>query len=104
VRGARSKYGARRVEIDGHTFHSKAEARRYLELKALRERGQISDLRLQPRFPIKLNGVLVCHYIADFAYIENDEKIIEDVKGFKTDVYRLKKKMMAACGFSIRET
>jgi hypothetical protein len=51
------------------------------------------------RFPIRVNGVVVCRYVADFVYIENGAQIVEDVKSAHTKtlaVYRLKKKLMAA--------
>lgn len=102
-----SKYGAVRTEVDGVTFASKKEARRYSELKLLERAGTVRDLKLQPRFPLEVAGVKVADYVGDFSYIEDDEVpefVVEDVKGMKTDVYRLKAKMFAAqYGFPIRE-
>jgi dsDNA-binding SOS-regulon protein len=63
-----SKYGAVRTEVDGISFASKKEARRYSELKLLERAGEIADLQLQPRFPLTVNGVRVCTYVADFQY------------------------------------
>lgn len=89
------KYGAKQTEVDGHIFPSKAEAKRYIELKLLERAGQISNLRLQPKYEIlpKFKSNQAIHYIGDFEYIENGKKVVEDVKGVKTAVYRLKKKM-----------
>jgi hypothetical protein len=109
--GRRSKYGAIRTEVDGMTFASKAEARRWSELKILRASGLIfGDLELQPELPIcvvRPDGeiVKVAVYRGDFRYEAPDgTDVVEDVKGFKTPVYRLKKKLVEAqYGIVIRE-
>lgn len=91
--------------VDGRTFDSKKEAARYLELKKLQVSGVISGLRLQVRFPIKVNGQKVCTYVADFAYIRDGKRTIEDVKGQLTAVYKMKRRLMAAVhGIEILET
>ena len=95
------KYNAVRTEVDGVMFASKAEARRYSELKLLLKSGAISELELQPKFPLTVKGVKIATYIADFQYQElerssgksNRKLIVEDVKGVKTPAYRLKKKL-----------
>src|SRR5690606_20173910 len=66
--------------------------------------GEISNLRLQVKFPILINGVKVCTYIADFGYIDlrktdvfgSAVEVVEDAKGFETETFRLKKKLMKA--------
>ena len=92
----RHKYGAVRTVVDNITFASKAEARRYQELKILQQSGFISGLTLQPTYALRVNGLVVCTYKADFAYVEAKKSIVEDVKGYKTPVYRLKKKLFEA--------
>lgn len=94
----RSKYGARKTEVDGITFDSRAEARRYGELKMLEQSAIIKDLELQPRYPLYVNGIKVCTYVADFHYYdcEKGQWVIEDKKGFKTPVYKLKLKFFRA--------
>lgn len=92
----RHKYGAVAVEIDGHRFSSKAEGRRYAQLVLLQKLGEISGLELQPRFPIVIDGKLCATYVADFAYFTQGERVVEDVKGMITPVYRLKKKLVEA--------
>jgi hypothetical protein len=91
----RSKYGAVKVQVDGIKFDSKAEARRYGELKIMEERGMIRDLRIHPRFPLEVEGYLVCTYIGDFAYREpgTPYEVVEDVKGMETDVFGIKAKL-----------
>ena len=91
-----TKYKAIRTQVDGITFASKKEAMRYKELKFLREQKRISDLVLQPKFPIQVNGKKICTYIADFIYNEDGIQVVEDVKGVKTSVYRIKKKLTEA--------
>lgn len=104
---ARAKYGNKKVTVDGHTFDSKKEAGRYLELRLLEKSGLISDLKCQEEYRIDINGVHVCSYFADFTYIdkERQEKVVEDAKGVRTPSYRLKAKLMRAVhGVRIRET
>lgn len=91
-----SKYRAVPVAIDGFRFHSQKEAGRYLELKLLQQVGRIAGLEMQVKYRLDINGSHICDYIADFRYTEEGETIVEDVKGFYTPVYRLKKKLMKA--------
>ncbi len=97
----RSKYGAVRTTVDGIVFASKSEARRYGELKLLLKAGEIEDLELQPRFPLIVHfwdeHERIGEYRGDFAYYDRvGERIVEDVKGFKTPLYRWKKKHVEA--------
>lgn len=91
-----SKFRAKPTITDGIRFASKAESRRYSELKALERAGVISFLELQPRFPLIVNGQHVCTYIGDFRFMENGKSVTEDVKGHRTDEYRLKRKLLLA--------
>jgi hypothetical protein len=94
----RSKFNNRKTIVDGITFDSRLEADRYKDLVAMEEAGYIHNLELQPEYELipknKHNRKTI--YKADFRYF--DEKlgkvIVEDVKGFKTDVYKIKKKML----------
>lgn len=94
------KYRAIKTTVDGITFASKAEAKRYSELKLMQRAGAIINLKLQPKFRLQTgytNGagtkIRPIDYVADFMYEENGKVIIEDVKGMKTPVYNLKKKI-----------
>src|SRR5438128_101973 len=78
----RSKYGNKRTEVGDLKFDSKKEATRYKHLKILEDSGYIKDLRLQVPYPILVNTVKICDYIADFVYYENGMLIVEDAKGF----------------------
>lgn len=95
---ARSKFRAIKTEVDGITFDSKKEAERYAMLRLRELAGEIQDLKLQPRFPLVVNGVKVCTYVADFEYAERGARVVEDVKsaGTKTRAYRIKRKLLAA--------
>jgi hypothetical protein len=94
--GGRNKYGNRRTEVDGISFASAKEARRYSELKLLERAGKIKGLHLQPRFPLRVNEVTVTTYVADFIFDRDGETVVEDVKGVRTPTYKLKKKLMKA--------
>jgi hypothetical protein len=92
-----AKYHNKKTVIDGITFDSKREAARYVELKLLQQAGEIQDLLLQPSFDLRVDGgKVIGRYFADFKYRAGNRVIIEDVKGVKTDVYRLKKKIVEA--------
>lgn len=94
----KTKYGAVRTVVDGINFASKKEAKHYQLLKKQVELGHISDLQLQPswEFPIKTEKGRGYRYIADFSYYDKAtcSSVILDVKGKKTDTYKLKKGMM----------
>src|SRR5581483_870062 len=91
-----NKYFNKFTLIQGIKFASKAEARRYDELRNLERAKIISGLTLQPKFPLIVNGTKVCTYIGDFAYTENGKFVCEDVKGLKTAVYNIKRKLLLA--------
>lgn len=104
------KYRNQPVEVDGFAFASKKEARRYGELRALERAGQLSDLKLQPAFPLDVNGHPVCRYVADFSYRQpagSERLVVEDVKSpitRKNPAYRIKNKLFKALkGFEITE-
>lgn len=113
------RYKSKKVTIDGITFDSETEGKRYRNLKLL-ERGKlILDLKLQPVFPLVIDGrpVLIksgrykngrkCKYTADFTYwdVEKKKQIVEEVKGYPTDVYKLRKAVVEAIyGIDILET
>jgi len=102
--GRRTKFNSVPTVVDGLRFDSKREARRYTELVL---QPSFGNLRTQTRWPIVVNGALVCHYVSDFDYVlPSGEVVVEDVKSepTKTPIYRLKKKLMLACyGIQITE-
>ncbi len=102
----RPKYGNRKTVVDGITFDSQAEARRWSLLNLLQKGGQIKKLERQVKYLLAVEGVKIADYVADFRYIDikRQAEVVEDVKGVKTPVYRLKKKLMKAIyGIDIAE-
>ena len=106
------KYRSKSIEIDGIKFASKMEGARYSKLKEMERENKISDLELQPSFVLqesftrdkkKYRPIV---YVADFKYKMGDKIIVEDVKGFKTPAYKLKKKLLLYKydGFEFKET
>lgn len=108
----RSKFNAKKTTVDGFTFDSKREAARYGELKLLERAGKIRDLQRQVRVelvpPFNCNGQHFrgIYYVVDFTYTDADGNIVwEDVKGMKTSVYLIKRKLVAyRYGKIIKET
>ncbi len=92
------KYGNVKTAVDGILFDSKREAHRYYELKLMEKAGEITHLKLQPQFKCEINNVKICTYKADFEYhrLADNAWVVEDVKGMKTPVYNLKKRLVKA--------
>jgi hypothetical protein len=113
----KSKYGSRKVTVDGVTYDSVKEYRRFKELSLLERAGTIQNLQRQVKYvliPAQREycddiytrgrnkgcfkpGKLIereCSYIADFVYIQNGEIVVEDTKGFRTKDYIIKRKLM----------
>lgn len=95
-----NKYGARKVQLDGYTFDSAAEAKRYQDLCLLERAGEIRKLVVHPSYELqrsfKMDGVryAAIRYEADFEYKDSSgQLVIEDVKGIETPVFKIKKKM-----------
>lgn len=117
------KYRNIRTQVDGITFDSQKEARRFIELKFLLQAGRIRNLKLQPQFTLQESYVTpegervrALRYVADFSYerpTEPDQngyihwvKVVEDVKSqaTRTEKYKIKKKLMLEClGIAIEE-
>lgn len=101
-----SKYHAKPEIVDGIRFASKKEALHYRVLKYRKLNGEIERLELQPKFRLEVNGMLVCCYVADFRYwdVKLGATLVVDVKGIRTPVYIIKRKLMLAVhGITITE-
>ena len=108
-----TKYNNKKITVDGQIFDSKKEANRYKELRLLEKEGAIKDLRMQVKFTLipaqrdEATGKVVereCSYKADFVYEEDGKTVVEDVKGFRTKEYVIKRKLMLwRYGIRIRE-
>lgn len=96
-----SKYYNKKVIYDGIMFDSIKEKNRYIELKLMERAGLIKNLKLQyefelqPAFTLKNKKIRKISYIADFYYFDNklNDYVVEDTKGMRTEVYKIKKKM-----------
>jgi hypothetical protein len=81
-------------------FASTGEAKRYRELRLEQECGLISGLTVQPKFPVEINGILICTYKGDYGYLRDGVQVYEDVKGKGKDSltreFKLKKKLVEA--------
>lgn len=107
----KSKHGNQKITIDGQTFDSKREYNRYCQLKMMESKGLISKLERQVKYDlapsVKINGKTkpALRYFADFVYLENGQKVVEDAKGHQTDVYKIKRHLMKAfLSIDIKET
>lgn len=112
-----NKYRNKKVTIDGITFDSLKEARRYEQLKMREKAGEIGLLKTQVKYVLipeqrewtneiytkgrnkgkfKKGKIIEreCSYIADFVYLENGKLVVEDTKGFRTKDYIIKRKLM----------
>lgn len=99
--------GAQKINTPDGKFDSKAEYERWCDLKLLQLGGKIFNLRRQVAYPIEINGIHVCVWIADYVYtdFETGREISEDLKGMATDVFKLKRKLVEAYyGFKILVT
>ena len=108
----KTKYHSKKITVNGETFDSKKEYRRYQELKLLEQAGEVRNIQRQvkfvlipaqrepdtigPRGGVRPGKVIEkeVSYIADFVYTEAGKTVVEDTKGFKTKDYILKRKMM----------
>lgn len=110
----KSKYGNKRVTRHGIKFDSKREADRYTILLARQRNGDITNLERQVKIPLigKAGPILTptgrqAHYIADFSYVDwsiGGVKVIEDAKGYPTEVFKLKRAILKAQNIDITET
>lgn len=91
-----TKYNNRRIETEDGWFDSIKEHRRWCELKLLERAGKIKNLERQVEFELipAISGLRKIIYRADFVYTENGKRVVEDVKGFRDRVYKLKCRLM----------
>ena len=93
------KYRNKKTQVDMYVFDSVLEARRYKQLALLEKAGEISNLKLQVPFLLqesfRKNGKTYrkIEYLADFVYEEKGQTVVEDTKGIKTDVFKIKQKL-----------
>jgi hypothetical protein len=97
-----AKYKNRKVKIDNINFDSAAEGERYCQLKIMQQVGMITDLEVHPVYSLqtsftrdgrKERGI---NYEGDFRYVENGHVVVEDVKGMRLPVYKIKRLLFLA--------
>jgi len=93
----RMKYRNVKTEYDGMVWDSKKELAYYKKLQLLKKAGEIVSFERQVRYDFEFNGVKMGFYKLDFL-IKWKSGLVQfvDVKGMRTPVYQLKKKMMKA--------
>lgn len=91
-----TKYNNKITYIDNIRFDSRKEAMRYVYLRELVKNGTIKNLELQVAFPFVYEGKKIFKYVADFVYEDEFGKHVEDVKGVRTQIFNLKKKLIEA--------
>lgn len=92
-----SKYGAKTQQYEGRTYHSKKEAGYAASLDLLKKAGEIQGWEPQVKVSLDVNGRHICNYYCDFKVTMKDGSIeLHEVKGFCTEVYRLKRLLLEA--------
>lgn len=107
----KSKYGSRKVTIDGVTYDSLKEYHRFCDLKLMQRARIITGLQRQVKYELiptqRINGKVIerpVNYYADFVYKMDRQLVVEDVKGYKTPEYVIKRKLMLSVyGIQIHE-
>lgn len=107
---SQNKYHAKKITVDGMTFDSRKEYKRWVELLLLEKAGVIEGLQRQVTFQLlpsqKGDGRTErpVKYVADFTYLENGQMVVEDTKGMKTKEYIIKRKLMRFIhGITVKE-
>jgi len=81
----------------GHIHDSRKEGEYCDQLGLLLKHGGINSYRTQISYDLKVNGQHICRHIVDFEVVnKNDQIEIHEVKGFATDVWKLKHKLFEA--------
>jgi hypothetical protein len=110
-REPRQKYGNKKVVVAGLSFDSKREAKRWFELTMLCRAGEISDLQRQVVIFLEgRDGALLTktgrpmRCTIDFSYIENGKLILDDAKGYASRDWPVRKAVLEAMSYTVRES
>lgn len=97
VRKFENKYKSVPTEVNGITYHSKLEGKYAFELNARKLAGEIKDWERQVKIALDINGRHIANYYVDFLvhHLDGTMEYIE-VKGFETEVWRMKWKIFEA--------
>lgn len=101
-----NKYNAKKVVVNNINFDSQAEAEYYLFAKSLLNKGEISDLTLQPQFLLQdgyrvntnttkrgIKKISSIKYTPDFMFVQDGKNVVIEVKGFMNDSYKIRKRL-----------
>lgn len=92
-----NKYGAKKTVYNNLKYDSKMEATYAQDLDLRLYSGELKDIQRQVRISLDVNGYHICNYIVDFVLTYADDSVeLVEVKGFATEVYRLKRKLLEA--------
>jgi hypothetical protein len=92
-----NKYKAEKQTFDGRSYHSKKEADYAAQLEWRKKAGEITEIIPQYKLDLRVNGIHICNYFIDFKIVLSDGSVeLIEVKGFETDVWRLKWKLTEA--------
>ena len=87
----RNKFNAKRSTYNGRNYHSKKEASYAMELDWRIKAGEVKEWIPQYKLPLYVNGILIANYFIDFKIIMHDDSVeLHEVKGFETDLWRMK--------------
>jgi hypothetical protein len=96
-RWMKNKYGAKSTIYNGIQYHSKMESKQAADLDLLKRAGEIKEWDRQIPIELDVNGRHICKYYVDFRVFHNDDSVeLIEVKGFETEVFRLKRKLLEA--------
>jgi len=92
-----SKFNNKKCRYGNRMYHSRLEANSALWLDSLLKQGKILEVKAQHKIPIYVNDKLICNHFVDFLVTLNNgrQKFVE-TKGFFTETWRLKKKLVEA--------
>lgn len=94
---SKNKYNAKKQEYGGVKYDSKFEAKYAEDLDWQLQAGELIEVKRQVKIPLKVNGVLITNYYCDFRVVDKHGQVkYIEVKGFETEVYRIKKKLFVA--------
>jgi len=91
-----NKYGNVSKEYNGRYYHSKKEAAYAQDLDLLKRAGEVIEWKPQVRISLDVNGYHICNYIVDFEVETKTGTEYHEVKGFETEIWRLKRKLFEA--------
>lgn len=95
--GKKNKYGASKIDFNGHRYSSKLEASVAQDLEFQRVSGLLIDVQRQVKIPLVVSGVLICVYYCDFRTVDKNGQVTYiEAKGFETPAWKIKKKLFLA--------